>query len=449
VKAVVEPLEGNKVKLSVEVDELEFDKALDAAFRKIAREVRIPGFRPGKAPRRVLEARLGTEGARQEALRDALPDYYAQAVRENDVDVIAPPEIDITGGQESGPVAFDAVVEIRPRIQVPGYAGLQVTVPNPVVADEDVEHQVDRLRANFGELSTVSRPARDGDFLTIDLHITRGGEVVEGSTDDYVYELGSRAFGTDLDDRVQGARVGDILAFDSDVPDGGSVNFRVLVKEIREKLLPEVTDEWAAEASEFETADELRADIRKRLSAIKRVQAMLGVRNGAVQALTELVGEEIPDALVNGELEGRIHDLGHRLEAQRATIAMYLEATGQTEEQLLDELRGSALEAVKADLALRAVADAEEIEVSDDELEAEVVRMAERMRQKPAQVRRALERAEQMPAVRSDLRKSKALEWLVEHIEVVDEEGDPIDRAELSPPQVAEDTSDQAETEGV
>lgn len=446
-KAVVEPLEGNKVKLSVEVDEQEFDKALDEAFRKIAREVRIPGFRPGKAPRRVLEARLGTDAARQEALRDALPDYYAKAVRDHDVDVIAPPEIDITEGQESGPVAFDAVVEVRPRIQVPGYRGLQVTVPNPAVTDEDVERQVDRLRANFGELVVVSRPAKDGDFLTLDLHITRGGEVVEGSTDDYLYELGSRMFGNDLDDRLQGGRVGDILSFDSDTPDGGSVQFRVLVKDIKEKLLPEVTDEWTKEASEFETAEELRADIRKRVSAIKMVQAMLAVRNGAVQALTELVSDEMPDALVNAELESRIHDLGHRLEAQRATIPMYLEATGQTEEQLVGELRTAAVEAVKADLALRAVAEGEEVEVSDEEMDAEVVRMAERMRQKPAQVRRALERAEQMPAVRSDLRKSKALEWLVEHIEVVDEEGHPVDRAELSPPQSDEDQPDLAETE--
>ena len=446
----MEPLEGNKVKLSVEVDEQEFDKALDAAFRKIAREVRIPGFRPGKAPRRVLEARLGTDAARQEALRDALPDYYAQAVRDHDVDVIAPPEIDIVGGQESGPVAFDAVVEVRPRIQVPGYQGLQVTVPSPTVTDEEVDRQVDRLRANFGELSTVSRPAKDGDFLTLDLHITRGDEVMEGSSDDFLYELGTRPFGADLDDRLQGGRVGDILSFDSDTPDGGSVHFRVLVKEIKEKLLPEVTDAWAAEASEFETAAELRGDIQRRLSAIKRVQAMLAVRNGAVQALTQLVADDVPDALVNAELESRIHDLGHRLEAQRATIPMYLEATGQTEEQLLEELRSSALEAVKADLALRAIADGEDVEVTDDEMDAEVVRMAERMRQKPAQVRRALERAEQMPAVRSDLRKSKALEWLVEHIEVVDEEGNPVDRADLTPPQAVDEDAvdaDQAETE--
>src|SRR5438128_1896919 len=134
-KSVVEPLEGNKVKLSVEIDEQEFEKALESAFRKIAREVRIPGFRPGKAPRRVLEARLGKEAARQEALRDALPDYYSKAVKENDLDAIAPPEIDITAGEEAGPVQFDAVVEVRPQLKLAGYAGLQVTIPDPRVTD--------------------------------------------------------------------------------------------------------------------------------------------------------------------------------------------------------------------------------------------------------------------------------------------------------------------------
>src|SRR5207249_7793282 len=147
-KAVVEPLEGNKVKLSVEVDEDEFEKALDAAFRKIAREVRIPGFRPGKAPRRLLEARIGTDAARQEALRDALPDFYARAVKDNDVDVIAAPEIDITSGEESGAVVFDAVVEVRPQITVPGYQGLRATVPSPAVSDEEIDRQIDRLRNN-------------------------------------------------------------------------------------------------------------------------------------------------------------------------------------------------------------------------------------------------------------------------------------------------------------
>ena len=155
-KAVVEPLEGNKVKLSVEVDEQEFERALDAAFKKIAREVRVPGFRPGKAPRRILEARLGKDAARQEALRDSLPDYYAQALKDNDVDAIAAPEIDITSGEESGPIAFDAVVEVRPQLHVPGYGGLQVTVPGPKPTDEEIDAQIDRLRNTGAVLNDLA-----------------------------------------------------------------------------------------------------------------------------------------------------------------------------------------------------------------------------------------------------------------------------------------------------
>src|SRR6266508_2904855 len=199
-RSSVEPLEGNKVKLSIEVDETEFDKAIDAAFRKIARDTRIPGFRPGKAPRRILEARFGTDVARDEALRDALPDYYEQALREQAVDPIAPPEIEITGGQESGPVQFEAVVEIRPQVSVAGYQGLRVTVANPAVDEEEVDRQLDRLRDQFGELQTVSRPARDGDHILIDLSGYRHSEQIEGLTaDDFLYELGSGSVVPELD----------------------------------------------------------------------------------------------------------------------------------------------------------------------------------------------------------------------------------------------------------
>ena len=169
VKTSVTELEDNKVKLSVEVDEQEFESALDAAFRKIAREVRIPGFRPGKAPRRLLEARLGEGVARGEALRDAIPDYYAKAVREHDVDVIAAPEIDITDGEEQGPIAFDAVVEVRPVVTVPGYESLRVTLPRPAATDEEIDAQIDRMRRQYAELETVERPAAEGDVVTIDV----------------------------------------------------------------------------------------------------------------------------------------------------------------------------------------------------------------------------------------------------------------------------------------
>jgi trigger factor len=433
----VEPLEGNKVKVSVEVDEAEFDKAIDAAFRKIAREMRIPGFRPGKAPRRILEARLGTDVAREEALRDALPDYYIQALEEKEVDAIAAPEeIEITSGQDSGPIQFEAVVEIRPQVSVAGYQGLRVTVPSPEVTDEEVDAQLDRLRDQFGELQTVSRPARDGDHVLIDLSGYRHSEQIEGLTaDDFLYELGSGSVVPELDEQLRGTKAGDILKFTAPVPgQDDDVGFQVLVKEVKEKLLPEVTDEWASDASEFDTVDALRDDIRTRVGAVKKMQAQLSVRSQAVDALVELVAEEIPEPLVNEEMQRRLHELSHRLAAQGADLAQYLQATGQTAEEFQADLHEAAVNAVKADLALRAVADSEGLEATDNELDAEIERIAQAAGQKPAAVRKQLDRNDQLPAVRSDIRKGKALAWLTEHVEIADEEGKIIDRAELMNP---------------
>ncbi|HEX9970401.1 MAG TPA: trigger factor, partial [Acidimicrobiales bacterium] len=442
---VVEPLDGNKVKLSVEVDEQEFEKALDAAFRKIAREVRIPGFRPGKAPRRLLEARVGADAARQEALRDALPEYYAQALEEADVDAIAAPEIDITSGQESGAIAFDAVVEVRPNVSIAGYQGLEVTVPSPAVSDEDVDRQLDRIRNQFGELNTVDRAATDGDHVSIDITGKRADEEEPGlRADDYLYEVGSGMVVPQLDDQLRGAKVGDILTFEAD-----DISFRVLVKEVKEKVLPEATDEWASEASEFETLAELRDDIRKRLTLVKRVQAQMALRDEALKALVELVGDDAPEPLVAEEMERRLHDLAHRLESQGGTIQQYLEATGTSQQELVDGLRADAVQAVKADLGLRALVAAEGIEATDEDVDAEIVRLAQRFEEKPEKLRRQLERADRIPTVRSDVRKAKALEWLVDHVQVVDEEGNPVDRADLEPaPELVQaDAEEGRETE--
>ena len=446
-KTTVEPLEGNLVKVSVELDETEFERDIDAAFRRIAREVRIPGFRPGKAPRRVLEARLGPGVARQEALREALPSYYARAVTESEVDVIAPPEIDITTGEEDGPVAFDAVVEVRPKVEVPGHGSLRITVPAPEVTDEEVDAQIDRLRSNMGELSSVDRPAKDGDQVSIDIAGSVEGEPVPGLTaDDYLYPLGSGSVVPELDARLTGAKVGDILVFDADNPQDPEVtiSFRVLVKDVKEQVLPDVDDEWANEASEFETVEELKADLRTRLGSMKRVQGAMSLRNGAVDALVQLVEEEPPEALVNAETERRLRDLSGRLSQQGASVEQYLEATGQGAQELVESLKEQAVSAVKADLGLRAVAEAQGIEVDDDEVEAEVGRLAVRFGEKPAAVRRELERGDGLQAVRSDLKKGKALEWLVEHAEVVDEEGRAVDRSLLEP----EATEEQDEEPG-
>src|SRR5580700_3799588 len=253
-RATAEPLDGNRVRLSVEIDEPEFDRALGDVVRTLARQVRVPGFRPGMVPRKVLEARLGGAGAlRGEALRESLPDFYARAVVDTELDPIAQPEIDITGGEDAGAISFDAVVQVRPVVAIPGYDGLQVTLPGMGVSEEEIQSQLDRLRENDAELEVVERPAIDGDMVTIDLHgnDASGAEVV--GVDDYLYEVGSGSIVTELDAELHGAKVGSIVAFDAPNPNDAdqSIAFRVLVKEVKVKKLPDPTDEWAAESSEF------------------------------------------------------------------------------------------------------------------------------------------------------------------------------------------------------
>ncbi|HVN52664.1 MAG TPA: trigger factor [Acidimicrobiales bacterium] len=446
-KTSVTELEDNKVKLSVEVDEQEFEAALDAAFRKIAREVRIPGFRPGKAPRRLLEARLGEGVARGEALRDAIPDYYAKAVREHDVDVIAAPEIDITEGEEAGPVAFDAVVEVRPVVTVPGYDSLRVTIPRPAATDEEIDAQIDRLRRQYSELATVERPAAEGDVVTIDVSGSQGGEVLSGLTaEDYSYEVGSGMIVPELDEALLGADAGTALSFDAAHPDDDEdepLHFEVAVKEVRERVLPDATDEWAAEASEFDTLAELRDDLARRMTTVRKMQAQMTLRDKVGEAAAELVDVEVPEALVSHEMQQRLQDFAMRLQAQGLTLDTWLDSTGQDADQFVGELRETAVRAAKFDLALRAVAEAEQIEATDDELDAEFAQVASQLHLTPDEVRRRFDDSDQVSAVRADIRRRKALDWLVERVEIVDEDGEPIDRADLEPAEATEEAEDE------
>lgn len=441
-KTSVETLEGNKVRLSVEVDEGEFEAALDSAFKRIAHEVKIPGFRPGRAPRKLLEARLGPGVAREEALREALPGYYADAVREHDVDVIAAPEIDVTDGEESGPVSFDAVVEVRPQITVSGYRGLEVEIPSPVPTEEQIDQRIERLRQQFGELETVGRPARDGDHVSVDIAGSLDGEPVDGLTaDDYLYPLGSGGIVPEMDLQLAGAKVGDIFEFDADHPDPDedrSLHFRVLVKEVKEKVLPEVDDEWAHEASEFETVHELRSDLTTQLRVALASQSAMAAQNNTAEALVALVDLEVPEALVKSEMQQQLQSLAMRLQAQGMDLDQYSAITGQEPEAMLDELREGATQSVKVDLALRSIADSEGIEVTEADLDAECERLAERLGERVEDVRHQLGHDDALAAVRSDLRKRFALEWLVENVRLVDADGMAIDWSDLAPPPPAD-----------
>ena len=428
-RSTSEALEGNRVKLTVEVDEEELRKAVDDTFRRLQKEVSVPGFRPGKVPRRLLEVRLGPQAIRAEVIRHALPDYYAQAIEEADLDTIAAPEIDITSGEEDGPLAFDAVVEVRPKVSIAGYEGLVVTVPPLEPSESEIDARVDRLREQFAQLSEVERPARDGDLVTVDVHGVRNGQIAEGlSADDFVYEVGTAGIGEGVDEALRGKKAGDIVEVDAPELQGGSGSLRILVKQVREKVLPEANDEWASDASEFDTLEELREDVASRLRSLKKLEARLVVRERAVEALADLVVDEMPPTLVAGAVEQARDALSRRLGERGLTIDQYLEASGQAAEELAAEFERQAVSQVRADLALRALADAEGITVEDQDLAAEIERLARQTNQDARALATRLARSGGLEQLRSDVRNDKAVAWLTDSVDLVDEQGAPMDR---------------------
>ena len=436
-ETTIETLDGDRVKLTVAVDAAEFDTAVEAAFKRLAREVRLPGFRPGKAPRKILEARIGSGAGRQEALQSALPDYYGRALAELEVDAIDSPEIQITGGAEEGDLTFDAVVPVRPRPALAGHGSLRVEIPAPGATDEDVNSQLEMLREQQATLETVERPAVDGDQVTIEIDGPHDGEAVDGlTTTDYLYEVGAGAVVPEIDDNLRGSSTGDIVEFDADHPDGeGLLNFRIEVKEVQEKALPEVDDAFAAAASEFDTADELLADLRGRIDAMKRSQAGMLVRDRTAQAVADLVEVDIPESLVEAEIDGRIRDMAMRLHSQGLEFEQYLEAVGTDISALRGEYRESAEVSARVDLGLRAVAEAEGLDADQEDLDSYLQALADQAESDVSTVVEMLTGSGRMLEVRADLRKKAALDWLLERVEIVDEDGNEVDRSILETPE--------------
>jgi trigger factor len=427
-----EVLEGNTVKLTVEVDESDIARAEAETLTRLTREVQLPGFRPGHVPRRIIQSRLGVKGIRDEVLRDKLSDYYAEAVEAEDLDVIVPPQLDITSGEEGGPVVFTATVEVRPEVLVPGYAGLAVTVPSPIPSDEDIQEQLDRMRDQFATLAEVERPAADGDLVTLDIHGTRDGEPAEGLTaDDLVYQVGTGGIVAGIDELLVGAKVGDTFEMDAEDAPDGPAHLHVAVKQIREKVLPDANDEFAADASEFETIDALKEDLVTRMGSVKRFQATMAIREKIAEALAELVTEEPPEALVSEQRDQLVQDFGYRLSQQRIGLTEYLEAVGEAPEDFIAGLTEQAGKDVKIDLALRAIAKAEDLEPDESEIDEEVVHLAGHAEQSPAEMRETLETNGRMSLLRSEIRKTKAMTWLVEHVAILDEAGNTVDRESL------------------
>ena len=440
VTSSVEDLDGDQVRLTVTVGAGRFEHDIDKAFRKLAHEVRLPGFRPGKAPRRILEARLGAAAGRHEAIQDSVPDHYRQALVDNQVDAIDSPSLEITSGEESGDLVFDAVVPVRPSVAISGYADLTVEVPAPVATDEEVESQVDTLRRQHGTLEVVQRAAEDGDRVTIDIEGSHEGEPVEGLTaTDYLYQVGSGAVVAEIDENLRGAAAGDEVEFDADHPqEEGTLHLRIAVKEVQALVLPEADDAFAAEASEFATIAELTDDLRGRIASMKRAQAAMLSRENTARAVAGLVTDDIPDALVEAAIDERFRDMAMRMAQQGIDLAHWMEATGQDAAAMREGFRDDAGVSARADLGLRAVAVAEGLDASDEEVEAHLGLVAIQAGQPEADLadlRKQMAESGHLMEILADLRKQAAMDWLVEHVSFVDEDGNAIDRADLTPPE--------------
>lgn len=430
VKSTVEPLEGNKVKLSIEVDEAEFDRNIEAAFRKIAREVRLPGFRPGKAPRRVLEARIGIDAARAQALQDAIPEYLTLAVREHDVDIIATPDVNLVEGQDGGIVKFDATVEVRPEVTIPGYKGLQVELVNPQLTDEEIDEAIKTELRRYGKLVDVDRAAQVGDSIIIDLVGTRDGVAVPGlNVDEWTYEVGRGWVAPGFDDQLTGAKKGDVLKF-SAVPNGTEeeADFEVSVVRVQTLELPEVTDEWVAEnVTDAETVPQWRDLIRERYEEMRTNQMRNTVVDRLTDELAKLVDIEVPEVMVSSDLQARVQNTIQQMDAQGIPLEQWLQVTGQDANSFVEGMKQQSEKAVRVDLALRAIANAEAIEVTDEELDAEFAGIAMRVGEKAAKVRRLYEQNDAIVDLISQIKKSRALDWLLHNAAYVDQHGAALD----------------------
>ena len=429
-RATTTTLDNNRIKLSVEIDDAEMDEAIDAAAVTLAKQVSVKGFRKGKVPKNVLIDNIGGPAVlRSEAIRESMPDFYARAVADSSIDPIGQPDINITAGEESGTLAFEAEVEVRPEVDITGHHDLRVTIPSPFVSDTDVDAQIDRFRDTDAVLKDVDRPIVTGDLVTMDIHVQQIGTDVEPlDMSDFMYTVGSGTITEGVDDLIIGLKAGEDLQLNGTIGNGVVATYEMKLKQVKERELPELTDEWVEENTEWTTVQEMRDAVEGQMRRMKIVEAQMSQRDAMLLALSELVSEDVvPGVLVDSETNERLHDLGHRLSEQQLNLETFLQVTNQTPEQLLATLRVDAVRAVRIDLALRALVRAEHLEPTADELEEELVRTAEAMDVQPELLRTNLRDTGRVVTFNAEVAKMKASRWLSEHVTFVDPEGVEID----------------------
>jgi trigger factor len=405
-------------------------EAIDAAAAKLSKQVSIKGFRKGKVPKNVLMAHLGGPSAlRNEAIRDSIPDFYAHAVSDTLIDPIAQPDINITAGEEEGILVFEADVEVRPEVSLSGHNDLRVTIPSPVVTDDEVNAQIDRFRETDAVLNDVDRPIVTGDLVSMDVHVEQvAGEEDPLDMSDFMYTVGSGTITEGVDELIVGMKAGEELKVNGNIGQGAVATYELSLKKVQERELPELTDEWVQENTEWQSADEMRDTIFAQMRRMRVAEAQRTQRDSVLVALSDLVpADVVPDALVQDETNERLHDLGHRLEQQKLNLETFLQVTNQSSDQLLETLRADAVRAVRIDLALRALVREENLEPTDEEVDEELATTAEAMKVSADRLRTNLRDTGRVVTFRAEVAKMKASRWLTDHVTYVDPEGVEID----------------------
>ncbi|WP_370947766.1 trigger factor [Amycolatopsis sp. cg5] len=435
-KSTVEQVSPTRVKINVEVPFDELKPNFERAYRKIAQQVRIPGFRPGKAPARVLESRIGRAPVLDEVVNEVIPAKYMEAVRAGEVRTLGQPEFDVTKLEDKVVLEFTAEVDVRPEIEVPDLAGVEISVDEVDLTDAEVDEQLDELRARFGTLTGVERPAENGDFVSIDLSATVDGQEVEdASTTGLSYEIGSGQLVDGIDDAIIGAAAGETKTFTTQLVAGEhagkDAEVTVVVQTVKQRELPEADDEFAQLASEFDTIDELKGDLRTRLSRVKKMQQGVQARDKVLELLLERTEVPIPEKVLEGEIENRKHDAIHQFDHDEAAFAQALEAEGKTVEEFDADVREESEKAVRTQLLLDTIADNEKTSVNDGELTERIIYQAQRFGISPDEYVQRAQQSGQLSAIFADVRRGKALASVVRKAAIVDAAGASVDLNEL------------------
>jgi len=438
VKTTLSERDGNTVKLAVEVSSEELQEAFTARLRQLGREVRLPGFRPGKAPLTMVRQRVGDEVILVDAVEEAMPAWFAKAAAELGLQPVDRPEIKLDGEDQipelDKPLGFTASVTVMPEVVLGEYKGVEAAKEPSDAKDEEVDSQMDRLRNEFAELRPVSgRPAQTGDFVTVDFHATLDGETVEGlEATDFVFDLGGNRMFPDVEQQVMGMSTGEEKTFPFAVPEGfpddlggKTVDFSIALKEVKEKVLPPLTDLWVSEISEFPTLLELRQEIRSKISVGKANSSDQLFKARAIKAAADNATMELPEVVVREQAQEMLADFVRSIESQGGSLQGYIEATGTSVEQMIEDMKPAANNNVRTSLVLDAVAKAEGIEATDEEVGTLVSQMAAATKADVKSLANRLRKGGRLEALKEQIARDKAADFIVSNAVAVAPEPEP------------------------